>query len=75
MRKPGWALGMLGAKRRTFSNVVGQAADVSDLSSLATWIAEQFDLALTWKEIGWVKDRFGGPVIVKGILDTEYSLK
>lgn len=71
MRKPGWAFGMLGAKRRTFANVVGQASDVSDLSSLSTWIAEQFDLALTWKEIGWVKDRFGGPVIVKGILDVE----
>ena len=71
MRKPAWAFGMLGAKRRTFSNVVGQATDVSDLSSLATWIAEQFDLALSWKEIGWVKNRFGGPVIVKGILDAE----
>jgi L-lactate dehydrogenase (cytochrome) len=71
MRKPGWAVGMLGAKRRTFANVVGQASDVSDLSSLSTWIAEQFDLGLTWDEIGWVKDRFGGPVIVKGILDVE----
>ena len=71
MRKPAWAFGMLGAKRRTFSNVVGQASDVSDLSSLATWIAEQFDLGLTWERIGWVKDRFDGPVIVKGILDVE----
>ena len=74
MRKPAWAFGMLGAKRRTFSNVVGQASDVSDLSSLATWIAEQFDLGLTWERIGWVKDRFDGPVIVKGILDVEDAL-
>ena len=71
MRKPAWAFGMLGAKRRTFSNVVGQASDVSDLSSLATWIAEQFDLSLRWERVGWVKDRFDGPVIVKGILDVE----
>jgi len=71
MRKPSWAFGMLRAKRRTFGNVVGQASDVSDLSSLSTWIAEQFDLGLTWDEIGWVRDRFGGPVIVKGILDVE----
>ena len=69
--KPGWSLGMLGARSRTFGNVVGHAQDVSDLSSLSTWIAEQFDLGLTWKEIGWVKDRFQGPVIVKGILDAE----
>ncbi|RYE07342.1 MAG: alpha-hydroxy-acid oxidizing protein [Hyphomicrobiales bacterium] len=74
MRKPQWAMGMLGAKRWTFSNVVGQAADVSDLGSLSAWIAEQFDLTLTWSEIGWVKDRFEGPVIVKGILDVEDAL-
>jgi L-lactate dehydrogenase (cytochrome) len=71
MRKPGWAFGMLGAKSRTFANVVGKATDVSDLTSLSSWIAEQFDLALTWKEIAWAKDLFQGPVIVKGILDVE----
>jgi L-lactate dehydrogenase (cytochrome) len=69
--KPGWSLGMLGAKARTFGNVVGHAQDVSDLSSLSTWIAEQFDLGLTWKEVTWVRKRFDGPVIVKGILDVD----
>jgi L-lactate dehydrogenase (cytochrome) len=71
LTKPGWAIGMLGAKRRTFSNVVGHAENVSDLSSLSTWIAEQFDPRLEWSEVTWVKKRFGGPVIVKGILDIE----
>jgi len=69
--RPGWAFGMLGAKRRTFSNDVGHAQDVADLSSLSSWIAGQFDQSLTWKEVGWVKDRFGGPIIVKGILDVQ----
>ncbi len=74
MRKPAWALGMLGARRRTFSNIVGQAQDVSDLSSLSTWIAEQFDPRLSWREVSWVRDRFGGPVIVKGVLEVEDAL-
>jgi L-lactate dehydrogenase (cytochrome) len=69
--RPGWAAGMLGAKSRTFGNVVGHAQDVSDMGSLSTWIAEQFDLGLTWKEVSWVRDRFEGPVIVKGILDAD----
>jgi L-lactate dehydrogenase (cytochrome) len=69
--KPAWAFGMLGARSRTFGNIVGQATGVSDLGSLSAWIGEQFDLGLTWKEVGWVRDRFGGPVIVKGILDPE----
>jgi L-lactate dehydrogenase (cytochrome) len=67
--RPRWAVGMLGARRRTFSNVVGQVSGVDDLSSLSSWISSQFDPTLTWKEVGWVRDRFGGPVIVKGILD------
>ena len=69
MMKPRWAIGMLRAKRRTFANVVGHAENVSDLSSLSTWIAEQFDQRLDWNEVRWVKTRFDGPVIVKGILD------
>ncbi len=71
MREPRWGLGMLGAKSRTFGNVVGRAESVSDLGSLSTWIAEQFDPTMDWSTIGWVKDRFGGPVIVKGVLDVE----
>jgi L-lactate dehydrogenase (cytochrome) len=69
--KPGWAFGMLGAKRWTFSNVVGHAEGVTDVASLSRWAAEQFDLNVTWSVIGWLKDRFGGPVIVKGILDVD----
>lgn len=71
MRKPRWALGMLGAKRRTFANLVGHATGVSDLSSLSTWIAEQFDLRVTWDEVRWLRRRFDGPLIVKGILDVD----
>jgi L-lactate dehydrogenase (cytochrome) len=69
--RPGWALGMLGARRRTFSNVVGHAQGVSDIGSPSGWIREQFDPTLSWKEVGWLKDRFDGPIAVKGILDVE----
>jgi len=71
MIKPGWALGMLGTQRRTFRNIAGHVSEAVDLSSLSKWTATQFDLTLNWKDIAWIKDRFGGPVIVKGILDPE----
>ena len=69
--KPAWALGMLGTQRRTFRNIAGHVSEAVDLASLSKWTATQFDLTLNWKDIGWIKDRFGGPVIVKGILDPE----
>ncbi|KKB11819.1 lactate dehydrogenase [Devosia geojensis] len=68
-RKPGWALGMLGTQRRTFRNIVGHVENAGDLSKLSVWTNSQFDPSLSWKDLSWVKDRFGGPVIVKGVLD------
>lgn len=66
-----WAWGMLGTKRRTFGNIVGHAKNVQDLSSLSSWTAEQFDPTLNWDDIAWIKERWGGPLILKGILDAD----
>ena len=69
--KPRWCLGMLGTQRRSFGNIVGHAKNVSDVSSLSSWTAEQFDPALNWGDVEWVKKRWGGKLILKGIMDAE----
>src|SRR5690606_36967082 len=58
-------------RRRTFGNIVGHAKGVSDLSSLSTWTAEQFDPSLNWGDIEWIKKVWGGKLIVKGIMDAD----
>jgi L-lactate dehydrogenase (cytochrome) len=69
--KPGWCLGMLGTRRRSFGNIVGHAQGVGDLSSLSSWTAEQFDPQLNWGDVEWIKKRWGGKLILKGIMDEE----
>jgi L-lactate dehydrogenase (cytochrome) len=69
--RPFWSLEMLGTKRHTFRNIVGHAKNVTDLSSLSSWTAEQFDPRLSWKDVEWIKEKWGGPLILKGILDVE----
>ena len=69
--KPRWCLGMLGTKRRSFGNIVGHAKNVSDLSSLSSWTAEQFDSRLNWGDVEWIKKRWGGKLILKGVMDAE----
>jgi len=69
--RPRWGLKMLGTKRYSFGNIVGHAKGVRDLSSLSSWTAEQFDPTLNWKDIEWIKERWGGPLILKGIMDAE----
>jgi L-lactate dehydrogenase (cytochrome) len=69
--RPRWCLAMARTSRRSFGNIVGHAKGVGDLSSLSAWTAEQFDPALSWNDVAWIKDRWGGPLIIKGILDPE----
>lgn len=71
MTKPRWCLGMLGTKRRQFGNIVGHVTGVADMSSLSSWTAQQFDPALNWGDVEWIKKRWGGKLILKGIQDVE----
>jgi len=69
--KPRWALGMLGTSRRQFGNIVGHVKGVENMSSLSAWTAQQFDPALNWGDVEWIKKRWGGKIILKGIQDVE----
>ncbi len=69
--KPRWALGMLGTPRRQFGNIVGHVSGVGDMGSLSEWTAKQFDPALNWGDVEWIKNRWGGKLILKGIQDVE----
>ncbi|GED23223.1 alpha-hydroxy acid oxidase [Halomonas halmophila] len=66
-----WGLGMLRTKRRTFGNIAGHVDDATNLESLAAWTASQFDTSLSWDDIKWIKDRWGGKLIIKGIMEPE----
>ncbi|SLN39557.1 alpha-hydroxy acid oxidase [Pacificibacter marinus] len=70
-----WGLGMLGTKNKSFGNIVGHARGVSNMGSLFTWTAEQFDPRLDWDKIARIKEMWGGPLILKGIMEPEDALK
>lgn len=69
--KPAWCMGMLGTKNRDFGNIVGHVKGVENMASLSAWTAGQFDPTLNWEEVEWIKNQWGGKLILKGILDTE----
>jgi L-lactate dehydrogenase (cytochrome) len=71
LTKPRWGLGMLGTRRRGFGNVIGHVTGVSDMGSLSAWTSQQFDPTVTWADLDWIKARWGGKLIVKGIMDVE----
>lgn len=69
--KPAWAMGVLFGKRRTFGNLVARMPDTGGLLTLSQWIATQFDPSITWADLEWVRARWPGKLIVKGVLDAE----
>jgi L-lactate dehydrogenase (cytochrome) len=71
MTKPRWGLGMLGTKRHGFGNIVGHVKGVENMGSLSEWTAQQFDPGLNWGDVEWIKKRWGGKLILKGIQDVE----
>lgn len=71
MMKPRWCLGMAGTRRHGFGNLIGHAKGVSDMTSLGAWTREQFDPQLNWNDVEWIKNRWGGKLILKGIMDVE----
>ena len=69
--KPRWCWNMLHTPRRTFRNIAGHVDGVTDLSKLSAWTSQQFDPQLNWGDVEWIKRRWGGKLIIKGIMDAE----
>ena len=69
--KPRWCAGMLGTPRRGFGNIVGHATGIGDMRSLGAWTARQFDPNLNWDDVQWIKERWGGKLVLKGIMDAD----
>ena len=78
MTKPRWAMGILGTKRRSFGNLVGHVKGLTNTGSLGAWTAEQFDPALNWEDVKWIRKLWKGKLIIKGIMevsDAQLALK
>jgi L-lactate dehydrogenase (cytochrome) len=69
--KPAWAWSILSGKSKTFGNLAGHVKGMSNVNSLAAWVGNQFDPALSWKDVEWIKKIWPGKLILKGILDVD----
>lgn len=68
--KPAWAVRALFG-RKTFGNLAGHVKGSKNIITLSEWTASQFDPTLNWDDVAWIKQEWGGKLILKGILDAE----
>ena len=76
MLHPGWTWDFLRSDPIRFANVVGRAVgDGSDPVSLADYIGSQFDPSLSWDDIAWFRERWDGPIVLKGIQTVDDAVR
>jgi L-lactate dehydrogenase (cytochrome) len=69
--KPVWALQVMFGKRHTFGNLVGHLGGADGAATLAQWTHTQFDPTANWRDVEWVRSRWPGTLILKGVMDAE----
>jgi L-lactate dehydrogenase (cytochrome) len=70
LMRPRWLASVLLGKRRTLGNLAAFFPE-RGIGELSTWVGGQFDPSITWKDVAWVRERWPGKLILKGILDAE----
>jgi L-lactate dehydrogenase (cytochrome) len=72
---PGWTWAFVRAEPIRFANVAEPGGrgpgDGSEAVSLAEYINSQFDPALSWDDVGWLRSVWDGPIVLKGIQTVE----
>ena len=70
-RHPGWWWRHLRSRRFALGNLDGPLSAPDGIASLASWLDDQLDPSLGWSDLGWVRARWPGALVVKGVLDAD----
>jgi L-lactate dehydrogenase (cytochrome) len=69
---PGWMWDVwLHGRPHTPGNLAAVAPDLKSLTQFWGWIGRNFDPSVTWKDLDWVRERWPGPLVIKGVLDAD----
>jgi L-lactate dehydrogenase (cytochrome) len=72
MGKPGWAWDVgLHGRPHSLGNLASVLGANSGLGDYMGWLGSNFDPAIRWEDLGWLREAWDGPLIIKGILDPD----
>jgi L-lactate dehydrogenase (cytochrome) len=63
-----WDVGLLG-RPHSLGNLAPVLGASSGIGDYIGWMARNFDPTVTWRDLGWIREHWDGPLIIKGILD------
>jgi len=69
---PRWLYDVPGRGRPlTFGNLAEYVSPGTNLSGIQQWIDSQFDPGVTWRDIEWLRGRWDGKLLIKGVLEPD----
>jgi len=72
---PAWTIDLLRSEPITFANMRGtEGKDGKSAVNLSEYINSQFDPTLSWTDIAWFRERWAGPIVLKGIQRVDDAL-
>lgn len=75
MVRPRWLLDVaIRGKPHTFGNLHEAVSGANDLDGFKAFIDAQFDPSVTWKDIDWLRSRWKGKLLIKGVMTAEDAL-
>jgi L-lactate dehydrogenase (cytochrome) len=72
MKHPAWAwdVGVCG-RPHILGNVASAMPDGAGLAAFTAWVGRNFDPSITWKDLDWIRARWDGSLVIKGVLDPD----
>ena len=72
VRHTDWLLDVaVGGKPLTFGNLAQAVPSAKSLEAMKVWVDAQFDPAITWRDLGWLRENWSGNIVIKGVLDAD----
>lgn len=70
--RPAWAwdVGVRGGPH-SLGNVAPVLKGKTGIDDFFAWMRDNFDPSVTWDDLAWVRERWKGPLIIKGVLDAD----
>ena len=70
MRRIAWVRDVaLGGRPLVFGTIASRLPAARSLSGFVEFVQGNFDPSVTWKDVEWVRTQWGGPLVIKGVLD------
>ncbi len=66
--RPAWSAGFVRHQRMTIANAIGRGGGADDPVGLAEYLNTQFDPTMSWSDLAWLRERWDGPIVVKGVM-------